>query len=232
VIDVRRNDRTPSRDFIAYKFRGDLARDRRPQRISHVLPPEGIPRPLSAHLEEIVRSLEFHIFADRDEFHLGRDHARPRIRELRHDPPWPRPKNRPLRAVKKLNRISPTFSLRLSAMSLREITIVERLHDTSPRRLHIAAFLNPFLPQRGQAESGIAMKCRVSPRSRRVVHAYRFVGDFGPIGQASGRKRYLAHRHEHIGTRARHIDATRGRKKPVRRGEAWRDVFGSGEGSR
>ena len=77
VIDVRRDDGAAARDFAAHKLRRDSLRNRRAEALSRVL---------ARHQRR--QCLEHRpapeIFANGDEFHLGRDDSAARVMHLRH----------------------------------------------------------------------------------------------------------------------------------------------------
>ncbi len=71
MVDIGWNDGAARRHFLTHKFRRDIIRNMRAET-------------LTVTRELLLRCLAPEIFANGDEFHFGRDNARPRIGKLRH----------------------------------------------------------------------------------------------------------------------------------------------------
>src|SRR5262249_4199647 len=79
MVDISRDNRAASRDFVAYELGRDERGDARSEGFTSMLELKA-----GTVFDVQVRLLASQILAYRDEFHFGRDHALPGIMHLRH----------------------------------------------------------------------------------------------------------------------------------------------------
>ena len=93
------------------------------------------------------------------------------------------------------------LALRLSkpAVFFRKITVVNWLGRTTIVFFNVAAFQNPFAPQRRQAVFDIAVKTRITPRTGAIIDAHGFVLLDGTGVGFGGREFDFAHGHTDVG---------------------------------
>ncbi len=162
------------------------------------------------------------VFADGDEFHLGRDDAAARIMHLRHAGTWLRAQRRATQRGKIFEAIPFFFLPRLVGRIKSQIAIVDRLQLASLILLHIAARKNPMTTQRRQTFTHIAIDGRIAPWPTRVVNTHRRVLFERVVEVARLILRDLAKRNTHAGLFAVDVDAARiGQRLIV----VWLDLF-------
>ncbi len=218
VIDVRGNDGAAAGDLVADELGRDARRDGRAERLARMLAHQEL-RHLRAGRAGILQALDvllaLQVLADRDEFHLGRDDALPRVVHLADVASGDRPLRR---------------AMQIEAQ-LRQLGVGEPLLPVARRRagelLGVAALGDPRRSNRGQARTDVDAGVRVGVRPARVVDEDRRVRlddrRRGPVrGRAAEHRRVglldAPHRHPQVGSRAGDVDLRRTRQRRDRRG--------------
>ena len=137
VIDICGNDGSTARDLVANKFRRDVFRNARPERLAGML--ETKTRPVVG--SELKCLLSTEIFADCHEFHFRSDDAPARITQLRHCATIRGFPGLPLQTRECL---MPHAALTLLSVFEAEIPIIFRTNFTAFVFQGVAAFHNPL----------------------------------------------------------------------------------------
>ena len=89
----------------------------------------------------------------------------------------------------------PTASVHSAAMLLGQVTVIDRVRESSAGFLHVPAVANPLRPKRRQAIFHAAFELRITPRPAGVINANRFVYLDLALERLRGGEYYFAHRH-------------------------------------
>ncbi len=175
MVDVRRNDGTPTGDFIPHELRRDVIRNFRAERLPGML--EIKPVAWSIAFRDCFEGrLAPEVFTNRDVFHLRGDNALLRVIHLGDSMTLRRLKRLPLQARILLELVAGLFFLVVAgSMLVREVTIVLRLHVASVVFRDIATGEDPVATQRRKAFSDEAGKSRIAPGTARVIDSNRLV---------------------------------------------------------
>jgi len=87
-------------------------------------------------------------------------------------------------------------------MLIGEIAVIFRPRDASFDCFHVSPFANPCAADGWDANFAIAVKSGITPGSRGVVDAHRFIFFQRAVGQAGRGETDFAHRHPDVGAGA------------------------------
>ena len=167
MIDVRRNNRAPSRNLVADELWSDVFRNGGA---------EGFARMLEADVGAVIAGGWIVLFASKilangDELHLRRDDASSRVRQLSHSRTMRGFTRRTLQSWKRF-QVHAALTLRgMRGVLEAQIAVIFRPHGTAFVFGRIAAVHNPFEAKRMQALAHVAKLVWIAPGPARVVDA-------------------------------------------------------------
>src|SRR5213594_2050040 len=199
MIDICRNNRAPSRNFMADELWSDAFRNGSA---------EGFARMLEADIRAVMARGGIILFASKvlangDELHLRRDDASSRVRQLSHSRTTRGFTRQPPQSWK---RFQVHAALTLRGVLEAQIAVIFRPHGTAFVFGRIAAVHNPFEAKRTQALAHVAKLVWIAPGPARVVDA-----DASAVP-----RQHLAQRYSNGAMQlAWNVDAFAGRKRGI-----------------
>ena len=194
MVDVHRDNGAAAGHFITNEFRRDDFRNGRAEVMTRMLFGQQLGKPLAPL-----------VLADRDVFHLRRDHAFTRIVHLRH-----------VHAGLGNPRLAGEIEAQAGKLRVGQTFLTVTRAGTIQGN-GIAALLDPLLPQRRQTGADINFCRGIGVRSRSVIHKNRRI--FFSTHRGRGvRLRDFAHRHLNVGAGTRYVDLARIRQRFHRAG--------------
>jgi len=206
MINIARNDCSPSRHFIADEFRGDNAGNglrklnenargvSAARRSRMLMGQRASGRRAGELVAELLKAL---VFANGDVFHLRRDDSLARIPKLGD--------GMPRRCAERFAAQSREFNqpilLRVTGI-LRvlpgEIAIIHRLDGATFVFGHVSAGANPRFAYQRETLCHVAMEIRIAPGAGAIIDAHRFICLALAVERLGGCKPDFAHRNPDI----------------------------------
>ncbi|MNK87103.1 hypothetical protein D3C87_1070320 [compost metagenome] len=187
MVDVGRNDCAATGDLFTDKFRGDDFRH---------AGAEAVTRVLLIQQAGGAGHFKFHVFADGDEFHLGRDDALTRVVHLRDVGPG-------LGAA----RVVDVGKAQLGQFRIGEALATE-VGTQAGQTLSVATVVDPRRTHIGQAFADVDHHVRIGVGPRGIVNGNRRVDFAAEVGRGHIEGDF-AHRHEDVRARALNVDFLR-----------------------
>ncbi|MNQ01561.1 hypothetical protein D3C85_142210 [compost metagenome] len=191
VVDVGRNDRAATGDFVTDEFRGDDFRHTGAEAVAGVL---------LVQQAGGAGHFQLHVFADGDVFHLGGDDAFARVVHLAD-----------VGARLGAARVVDVGEAQLGQLRIGK-SLLAKIRTQAAQALGVATGFDPRRTHIGQAFAHIDDDIGVGVRARGVIHHHRCVDLATEVGRRHVQADF-AHRHEDVRASALNIDFLRAGKR-------------------